>query len=296
MDWQQIHIITHPEEAEDLENALMELGSIAITYQDGGTQDIFELAPDQEPVWQQTKLTALFTEHADLTEIIKQLSDYFPELNYYSEQLPDQQWERAWLKDFKPMQFGKNTWICPTGFDIPDPSAINILLDPGLAFGTGSHPTTALCLSWIDQHPIKDKTVIDYGCGSGVLAIAALMHGAKKVIAVDYDPQALEATQQNAERNGIDLQRLEICLPENAPTARQADIILANILMQPLLTLASTFDALLLPDGNLVMSGILAHQETQIIATYKNYFNTFVTTQQGDWLSISAKPIISLTK
>ncbi|MBX9704977.1 MAG: 50S ribosomal protein L11 methyltransferase, partial [Gammaproteobacteria bacterium] len=205
MNWQQIHITTTKEVAALVEDVLLELGSLAVTYQDAANQALFEPAPDETPLWDHVELTALFGEDADLTAVIATLSHQFPTLDCEVEYLADQEWERAWLKDFKPMQFGSNTWICPTGFDAPDPEAINILLDPGLAFGTGTHPTTALCLTWLDQNDIQGQTVIDYGCGSGILAIAALKHGASEVIAIDHDPQALIATRDNAERNNLDL-------------------------------------------------------------------------------------------
>lgn len=289
MHFQQLHITVEKNNLNALEDLLLTLGCLAITCQGADEQEIFQLAPQEECVWEQNKITALFAQDADLANIIEQLQEQFENLTYYSEQLPDQQWERAWLKDFKPMQFGNNTWICPTGFEPPEPAAINILLDPGLAFGTGTHPTTALCLTWIDTHDLKNKTVIDYGCGSGILAIAALKHGAKHVIAVDHDKQALTATLDNAKRNNIDLKKLTICLPEDMPSIDNTDIVLANILAQPLVSLAPTFADFLKSNGNIVLSGILHHQEQLIIQTYKPHFKNLTTQQKNDWLLIAGQ-------
>lgn len=287
MQFQQVHITIKKDNIDALEDLLLNLGCLAITCQGADEQEIFQLTPQEECVWECNKITALFAEDANLTNITETLKNHFENLTYYSEQLPDQQWERAWLKDFKPMQFGKNTWIYPTGFEPPAPQAINILLDPGLAFGTGTHPTTALCLTWIDQHDLKNKLVIDYGCGSGILAIAALKHGAKHVIAVDHDEQALTATLDNAKRNNIDLTQLTICLPKNMPKIHNADIVLANILAQPLILLAKTFADFLKLTGKIVLSGILHNQEDLILDAYKPYFNKLKTEQQGDWLLIT---------
>lgn len=288
MNWQQLHITVKKDGIADFEDALLALGAVAITCSDAGEQDVFQLEPEESCSWDYTKVTGLFTEEVNLAEIVEQLQKHFDEVNYYSEQLPDQQWERAWLKDFKPMQFGNNTWICPTGFDQPQPNAINILLDPGLAFGTGTHPTTALCLTWIDQHDLKNKIVIDYGCGSGILAIAALKHGAAKVIAVDHDPQALIATKENAQRNNLDPAKLEIYLPQDVPKNIHADVVLANILAQPLVTLVETFADFLKPKGDIVLSGVLHNQADMIIAAYQAYFKKLIITQQGDWLLLTS--------
>lgn len=286
-DWQQLHFNTNPAQAETLEPTLMELGCLAITYKDAGNQDAYQLNPGDFPQWDNTVLTALFNENTDLQYVTQQLDNQYQSLDYFSEQLPDQQWERAWLNDFKPMQFGKNTWICPTGFDIPDKTAINILLDPGLAFGTGTHPTTALCLQWIDTHNVSNKTVIDYGCGSGILAIAASMHGAEKVYATDHDNQAMIATQQNAKRNNV---TLNCYLPEDLP-AIKADIMIANILAGPLVELAETLANLTKTDGTIVLSGILNTQADQIIEAYRAFFTDFTIQQQDDWLCITAAKI-----
>ena len=214
------------------------------------------------------ELTALFESTTSAEEISKKIHFFYPnqELAIRFEQVQDQDWERAWLDDFKPIQFGKKLWICPTWCESPAPDAINIQLDPGLAFGTGTHPTTALCLKWLDSASIQDKIVIDYGCGSGILAIAALKLGAKFAIAIDNDPQALTATKNNAQQNNIPGTSLICGAPEEldailqAQSVEQADLIMANILAEPLIHLADILSSLLHQESDLVLSGILNEQ------------------------------------
>ena len=207
MIWLQLKIKTTLEYAEKITAFLNLFGSVAITYQDAADQPILEPDLNSMPLWNEIHIISLFEPNIDAGKIIHFLAD---ELgghtiqHYTMEQLAEQAWERVWLKDFKPMQFGHHLWICPSVMNPPDPNGINIILDPGLAFGTGTHPTTALCLEWLDANPPMNQTVIDFGCGSGILAIAALKLGAHEVFAVDHDPQALQATLDNAQRNSID--------------------------------------------------------------------------------------------
>jgi ribosomal protein L11 methyltransferase len=203
------------------------------------------------------------------------------------EPLEDRDWVREWLKDFKPMRFGARLWICPTAYTPPDPEAVNLILDPGLAFGTGTHPTTALCLEWLDGAQVKGLEVTDYGCGSGILAIAAARLGARHVWAVDNDPQALVATADNSARNGVTA-ALSVCLPPAYPD-HEADLILANILAGPLVSLAPLFAAHLKSGGRLVLSGILKAQEPDIRRAYEaTGFSGFETESKGDWIRITA--------
>jgi ribosomal protein L11 methyltransferase len=201
------------------------------------------------------------------------------------EPLEDRDWAREWLKDFKPMRFGRRLWICPTAYIPPDPSAINLILDPGLAFGTGTHATTALCLEWLDGADIKDQLVVDYGCGSGILAIGAARLGARDIWCVDNDPQALIATRDNGSRNGV-TDTLHICLPPQFPKM-QADLLLANILAGPLVSLAPLFAAHLRPGGRLVLSGILKSQEADIHGAYEADFAELETAVKDDWIRIT---------
>ena len=191
------------------------------------------------------------------------------------------------MRDFNPMRFGSRLWICPSWSEAPDPQAVNLRMDPGLAFGTGTHPTTALCLEWLDANPVAGKVVIDYGCGSGVLAVAAALLGARTVYAVDNDPQALLATEENAERNGVRAS-IKTSAPENF-SASSVDILLANILANPLLELESDFARRVRPNGVCVLSGILAEQADDITAGYQRDFEHFQTAQRDDWVRISAR-------
>ena len=181
----------------------------------------------------------------------------FPDHRF--EILEDKDWVREWMDQFHPVQFGARLWICPSWLTPPEPTAINVMLDPGLAFGTGTHATTALCLEWLDSAPLSGKLVIDYGCGSGILGIAALKLGGNKTYAIDIDPQALLATRQNAEQNQITDQQLEVYYPQSCPLD-MADILIANILAGPLASLAQTLNSLIRPGGLLALSGVLEHK------------------------------------
>ena len=198
--------------------------------------------------------------------------------------LADRAWERAWMEHFAPMQFGQRVWICPSWCAPPDPDAVNIFMDPGLAFGTGTHATTALCLQWLDAHPPLEHTVIDYGCGSGILAVAAAMLGARRVIAVDHDPQALLATRENAQRNSV-AERVETYLPEHAPVLA-ADTLIANILANPLRELAAHFARLVKCSGTLTLSGILAEQADDVAAAYRDTFILYPAVAQQGWVRL----------
>ena len=191
------------------------------------------------------------------------------------------------MDNFHPMQFGERLWICPSWRDVPDPNAVNVMLDPGLAFGTGTHPTTALCLRWLDGIDMTDKTVVDFGCGSGILALAALKLGATRVIGIDIDPQALQATKENARRNGVE-DRLDVYLPEDQPEL-EADVVMANILSGPLLELQSVITDYCKSDGLLVLSGILAEQVTRIEEAYSKDIELEPSAIDGEWARVSGR-------
>jgi len=216
----------------------------------------------------------LFEADTNMESVMQQLTEAWGEQalpNWQLNPLEDKDWIKAWMDNFKPMQFGERLWIIPGGYEAPEPTAVNIHLDPGLAFGTGTHPTTAMCLQWLDAHPPTDKTVIDFGCGSGILAIAAALLGATKVWATDIDHQALLASNDNAQRNNV-MSRIDTFLPKALPEI-QADVVLANILAGPLTELAPLFAGLTSANGQLVLSGIIESQQQSIIAAYENYFN-----------------------
>lgn len=283
MAWIQINTIVEEALAEPLSDAFMELEAASVTFEDAKDQPIFEPELGTTPIWQQTKVVGLFDAEVDAKAIIEALTQLIPAVNanqFKVEQLEDKDWIRAWMDQFKPMQFGERLWIIPSWLEAPQPSAINLMLDPGMAFGTGTHPTTALCLTWLDKHAPANKTVIDYGCGSGVLALAAEKLGAHTVAGTDIDPQAILASQQNAERNGAEIRFALVEAFESEPV----DLLLANILAGPLKELAPRFDELLKPGATLVLSGLLATQADELIEHYKQ-FGIMLTTfeQQEEW-------------
>ena len=289
MAWLQIIIEAVPGEVEQCENALLSAGASAITLKDNADQPLFEPPPGETPVWQDTQLTGLFDAAIDPDLLVLQLASEWPGALpvYRIEILEDKDWEREWMTYYHPMCFGHRLWICPSTQEPPDPAAVNLMLDPGLAFGTGTHPTTSLCLEWLDKSDVEEKHIIDYGCGSGVLAIAALLLGADTALAVDNDPQALQATHENARRNGIDNTCLQIVSPQHGIT-EPADIVLANILAGPLMSLAKVMADLTVKGGSLVLSGILVEQVTQIKQAYQQWFDFVQQQEREEWVRLHA--------
>lgn len=271
-------------EIERLTEILENAGALSVSMMDQYDAPILEPAPGETPLWEHLIVQALFEDMNSIQEVQAEIQRVFPHLTQVIKTLPDQDWERTCLDRFTPIQCGKRLWICPSWLTPPHEETVNLILDPGLAFGTGSHPTTSLCLSWLDSASLSDKSIIDYGCGSGILALAALKLGAKIAYAVDIDPQALTATQQNAEINEISHTQLIICKPEALTTP--VDIILANILLTPLLNLGKTFHQLLKPNGELVISGVFLTQVPQLIEAYQNDFVHFITTEKEEWAMV----------
>jgi ribosomal protein L11 methyltransferase len=271
----------HRDEIELLSDALEETGALSITLTDQYDDPILEPAPGAAPLWPNVVVNALYTEENDANIALVIVSEAFSHLNYSIHGLPDQDWERTCLDQFKPQQFGKRLWVCPSWLTPPDPNAVNLILDPGLAFGTGSHATTSLCLTWLDQAKLEAKQIIDYGCGSGILALAALKLGAQHVHAVDIDEQALLATRDNAVNNDIATTELTVGQPDtlNEPV----DVLIANILLAPLLALKSRFHELLKDEGMLVVSGLLAEQVPILIEAYQADFVHSSTHIEMDW-------------
>ncbi|POF51914.1 50S ribosomal protein L11 methyltransferase, partial [Vibrio vulnificus] len=258
MPWIQIKLNATNENAELIGDMLMEeTGALSVTFLDAHDTPVFEPLPGETRLWGDTDVLALYDAEADTQLIMSQIkaSNMLAEgFAYKIEQLEDKDWEREWMDNFHPMKFGQRLWICPSWRDIPDPTAVNVMLDPGLAFGTGTHPTTALCLEWLEGLDLSGKTVIDFGCGSGILAIAAIKLGAEKVIGIDIDPQALLASKDNAQRNGV-ADQLDVYLPQDQPEGLLADVVVANILAAPLRELSSIIKGLVKPNGQLAMSG-----------------------------------------
>jgi len=293
MPWIILKLDTKPNQISLLEELLTNAGASAVTFEDNADQPLFEPPRGDMPVWDNTRLSAMFETNVDIDNIIaliqSQLGQNMPP--YRVEALEDKDWEREWMDNFHPIQFGKRLWVCPSWRKPPDENAVNMLLDPGLAFGTGTHPTTSLCLKWIDAQELNGKIVVDYGCGSGILAVAAKLLGAKAVWAVDNDPQALIATKENAHRNNIS-EHIFVASPEEfderfIQKAKKADVLLANILAGPLIKLASTLEKLLKVNGNLVLSGILNEQADMVSSHYKEWFDVDDAVSDGDWVRIT---------
>ncbi|KTD38923.1 ribosomal protein L11 methyltransferase [Legionella nautarum] len=280
--WYQLQIEHCPrDEVDIISEELEELGALSITLTDKNDDPVLEPAPGTTPLWPEIIINALYANCQDAGLARSSLSSQYQHLSYSIHELADQDWERVWMDDFKPQRFGQRLWICPSWLEPPEPNAVNLILDPGLAFGTGTHPTTSLCLSWLDQADLTDKTAIDYGCGSGILALAALKLGAAKVQAVDIDEQALQATQNNALNNAVNSQQLSIGFPQNLE--KPVDVLIANILLAPLLDLGSKFRELLKDTGVLVVSGILDEQALPLISAYKADFRHHSSMNLEGW-------------
>jgi len=294
MPWQQLKIITSPNHADTLSDALGDLGASAVTFMDNADQPIYEPQQGTTPFWQHTTVTGLFPAEIDVEDIIRQIGSKLGEdmvSSWVVEQLEEQVWEKIWMEHFEPMKFGDNLWICPSWKAIPDPDAVNIMLDPGLAFGTGTHPTTALCLEALSRRNLDGSQIIDYGCGSGILAIAAVMLGARHAWCIDNDPQALQATQENARKNEID-EKIHLSLANlvsESESEVKADLLIANILAKPLTKLAPHFVNLLNADADIILSGILEQQEQEIVQAYTPWFEINRISQSAEWLCIEGR-------
>ncbi|KMW74112.1 ribosomal protein L11 methyltransferase [Photorhabdus luminescens subsp. luminescens] len=293
MPWIQLRLNTTGQLAESLGDTLMENGAVSVTFQDSHDNPVFEPLPGETRLWGDTDVIGLYDAETDMKAVINQL-EQVPELGegfiHKIEQLEDKDWEREWMDNFHPMRFGNRLWICPSWRDVPDPDAVNVMLDPGLAFGTGTHPTTSLCLQWLDSLNLEGKTVIDFGCGSGILAIAALKLGATHAIGIDIDPQAIQASRDNAERNGV-LERLTLYLAKDTPNGLESDVVIANILAGPLRELAPVIGALPKPGGLLGLSGILTNQAESVIQAYTDKFVIDPVAEKEEWCRISGVKI-----
>ena len=276
------------EETELLSMQLEKVGSLSITLTDQFDDPILEPTRGSSPLWAHVVIHALFSEPDEAEFARVSLTALHPHLHISLQSLPEQDWERTCRDDFKPQQFGERLWICPSWLTPPDEQAVNIILDPGLAFGTGAHPTTSLCLTWLEQANLEKQSVIDYGCGSGILALAVLKLGAQTVHAIDIDEQALLATQNNAQTNHIPASQLSMGLPElpHPPV----DLLIANILLTPLIALQLEFHTLLKHQGTLVVSGLLETQVATLIDAYLVHFVHHTTVIQGDWALLTFKP------
>ena len=270
------------------EDALFALGAVSVTLEDAADDPVLEPAPGATPLWPTVVVKALFGADTDAAALASALEETLPDAPPPRfETLADKAWEREWLKDFRPMRFGRRLWVCPGGMPAPDPDAIRIDLDPGLAFGTGTHPTTALCLAWLDAQDLANRRVVDYGCGSGILAIAAARLGASGVRAVDIDAQALIATLDNATRNAV-ADRLFITADPRLD-AGSADVLLANILAGPLVELAPRFAQSVRAGGMLALSGLLAEQVETVTAAYRPWFDIATAATREGWALLAGQ-------
>ncbi|WJW75191.1 50S ribosomal protein L11 methyltransferase [Thiohalobacter sp. IOR34] len=291
MPWIQLSLEAGDRDPDALSDLFAELGALSVTLEDAADQPLLEPAPGTTPLWSRTRVVALFPDSADTALLRGQLAERCGEaLAARIEQttLDDRDWVRAWMDGFEPMRFGRRLWVCPSNVEPPEPDAVNLLLDPGLAFGSGTHPTTALCLEWLDAHPPRGLAVLDYGCGSGILAIAALKLGAARAVGVDLDPQALIASRDNAARNGLE-GHVDARLPAELPADEPFDLVLANILANPLIDLAAHLAGHLRPGGRLVLSGILAEQAAEVAEAYAPWFEMASPVAQDGWVRLEGR-------
>jgi ribosomal protein L11 methyltransferase len=289
----QVHLTSGDLDPESIEDACFAAGAIAVTFADAGDAPILEPAPGATPLWPSVAVAALYaadTPEAPLAAALRAALGR-PDLALRFESLADRVWEREWLKDFRPMRFGTRLWVCPGGQPPPlapgDPAPVVVWLDPGLAFGTGTHATTALCLDWLDGAALAGRRVLDVGTGSGILALAALALGAAAVHAQDLDPQALIATRDNAARNDV-RSGLSVA-PADAPWGEGYDVVLANILAEPLVELAPRIAAAARPGGAVVLSGLLAAQAEAVAAAYRPWFDMEAPRLRGDWVLLAGR-------
>ncbi len=290
MTWLQLRLHVAAGDVAELEDALLGAGAAAVTLEDNADQPLLEPGVGETPLWNRTRLTGLFPADADMEAVLATLPGRVADsAQARVEILEDKDWEREWMQHYRPLQFGPRLWVCPSWLEPPEPDAVNLLLDPGLAFGTGSHPTTALCLAQLDNLDPAGKTVVDYGCGSGILAVAALKLGAARALGVDNDPQALRASRDNALRNGLPERALPVALPgehiEQDFTGR-ADIVVANILAGPLVALSDTLLAFLAPGGTLLLSGLLATQADEICSHYADNLPLHIAGERDGWVCL----------
>jgi len=303
MPFLQLSLDIGPRNPEPYEDALFELGALSVTLLDAADDPVLEPAPGAMPLWPTIVVRAVFAADTDVDQVRAALSAT-PGLDVRLiaeqarfESVADRAWEREWLKDFKPMRFGRRLWVCPGGqrpdAEVlgPDADVVLLELDPGLAFGTGTHATTALCLEWLDSGAVTvndgakpwlaGADVIDYGCGSGILAIAALRLGARRAVAMDIDPQALLATRENAARNGV-LDRVQVTADREVEQA-EADVLLANILAGPLVDLAPLLAQRTRVGGRIALSGLLVEQADAVTAAYRPWFDVDLTGKREGW-------------
>ncbi|MCC5793944.1 MAG: 50S ribosomal protein L11 methyltransferase [Chromatiales bacterium] len=276
--------------ASRVEQALLEAGALAVRLEDRGDEPLLEPPPGATPLWQAVRLVGLFDNRPADPQAFAQLAaalslDELAQLG--STELAERDWDAEWRAALEPLQFGDRLWICPAGHDCPDPSGVRLELEPGLAFGTGTHPSTALCLDWLASQPLAGTSLLDFGCGSGILALAGLALGADRAVACDNDPQALLATRENARRNQLD-GRMAALAADGLP-ATHYDVIIANILAGTLIRLAPLLARQAAPGAHLALSGILAEQAAEVIAAWSIHLKLEPWRQQEGWVLLSGR-------
>jgi ribosomal protein L11 methyltransferase len=286
MHWNKVSVTVSPEQADAIESLLWALGAVSVTFSDSQDNPIFEPPVGEHPLWQQSEMSALFDQESDLSEITDAIAAEC-DASVHVEALVERAWEREWLDQFKPMAFGDRLWIVPSAYDSPEDAEVVLRLDPGLAFGTGTHPTTAMILRWLDTMRVDGLSMLDYGCGSGILAVAGLLLGAKTATAVDIDPQAIQATVDNAEQNQVS-DRL-VTGEVGRVAIGQYDIVLANILAEPLCALAETLCQSTDVGGTLMLSGILQTQRDEVAAAYEGRAIVIDEYEQEGWVAMVLK-------
>ncbi|MGH8287662.1 MAG: 50S ribosomal protein L11 methyltransferase [Steroidobacteraceae bacterium] len=275
--------------AADAEAACVACGASAVTFVDADecdTSPVLEPAPGEFRLWPAARIKALFAAgvDCDITVLALRRALGIEAVRLQVREVADRAWEREWLRDFHAMRFGKRLWVCPRHEQVEEPAAAVVRMDPGLAFGTGTHPSTALCLAWLDAHPPEGSAVVDFGCGSGVLALAALRLGARSASCFDIDPQAMIATRDNAAANGLSAQ-VRLCDSIGA-IPRGADLLLANILAGPLTELAPRFTDILKPAGALVLSGLMETAVSEVTRAYEAWFDMCTYGVRESWVCL----------
>jgi ribosomal protein L11 methyltransferase len=278
LNWHNVTAAAPHDQVEALEQCFWGLGAVSVTVTDAGDNPLYEPGPGETPMWQAAHVVGLFEDDVETARVEHELTVSGFEF-ISSALLKDRPWEREWLQHFEPMCFGQRLWVCPTELEVESPNAVVMKLDPGLAFGTGTHATTRLCLEWLDSADLRGKEVLDFGCGSGILGIAACLLGATSVYAIDNDPQALTATLANATNNGV-AQRMTIS--EKAPPA-QYDLVIANILAQPLIDLSPVLVQAMRSGADVILSGIMASQGDWVADAYGELSAVKVNNHDG-WL------------
>ena len=292
-EWQELHFTARKDQVEPLEDWLFACGALSVTLEDEADQPLLEPGPGETPLWDAVRLTALFSGAEDLTPLLDEIP---PELCTQAPTVAvpvaDREWTRVWEDQFHPLQMGKRLWICPSWTPPPDPDAINVFLDPGLAFGTGTHPTTAMCLRALDADLAPGQRVVDYGCGSGILGIAATRLGATAVLGVDNDPQAITASRDNARRNEVADAAFPVVPPQDdlvASWQASANWVVANILAGPLVALAPVLTALMAPGGRLLLAGLLVDQAEAVVEAYAPAVALSIVDQQEEWALLAGE-------